>query len=803
MTTKPTYTSVSNPSSSSSPAVSARTNFGFNSSSLIPSQLSNTQRFVIPSSDSNSSFKSSTDIPFSTANNSSNLTFSNGSTTITRNNPHESFSNINIVNTNLISRNNNTNNVHTQTNFTSNNIQTKENSFNSTLHIQENNLASAPVYEFNTNKPLSFQQPTFNQKSTLSFSNSQPNNLKSFPTSSQNSLSTTNSRRRSNSIGLGNVSPGCLPQGPPQNIPLLSRKFVARRISEGETGRLKEELKCQACGKGYKHITSLAKHLWEHTPEWSMTSKLLISKHQQVQLLEAASILVSINEPDETENSDLPGTPKKDDVISSASSSSPSWPSSVANTSNAIAQNAVPASATSIAYTSPAQSQRINTRPSTNQVRGADLTKFQTQNLAAHRRNERLGYDSYLHQTVSHNQSASDSISSSLPSSKSSSPPTFHSHGDQSNLLESKSLTPSTSFETDSNPARSPCSLTNDNGSTPSPSSQPSTPQLGHLLGTGATGVQPVGSSINNSAGKALAHSRSFSFSSSHTDNIPHDKYKMESSAIPLNSTTSPPASSSFVSFNHPSCITDSLYPSSSINLLHNHGNSAGASTSTTSTRKKRSGPKTDPANLSTAFQHEYQRATRNRRYSSSAVTSAVRRVIRTSLNNTNPILGSNNKNNSGEPFVTNGNTSTSTTGQSFSYSSLSSSLPNPQSVIPRNVKPSSSLNRTGVSSPSNKTPIPSFNIHRVRRPSALDPPNKVSTRPTLDSFSPKPFRRYSNINSSSKEEIRCYNSHKEEDSSMDLDTVVIDEDDEGLEEEDLMTQKAINDDQAIFGEMD
>ncbi|KAK6499679.1 hypothetical protein TWF481_010040 [Arthrobotrys musiformis] len=33
---------------------------------------------------------------------------------------------------------------------------------------------------------------------------------------------------------------------------------------------------------------------WEHTPEWSYTSKLLISKHQQVQLLEAASILVSM-----------------------------------------------------------------------------------------------------------------------------------------------------------------------------------------------------------------------------------------------------------------------------------------------------------------------------------------------------------------------------------------------------------------------------------------------------------------------------------------------------------------------------
>lgn len=69
-----------------------------------------------------------------------------------------------------------------------------------------------------------------------------------------------------------------------------------RRISEGESGRLKEELKCEACGKGYKHISSLAKHLWEHTPEWNVTKKLLISKHQQVQLLEAASILVSMNE---------------------------------------------------------------------------------------------------------------------------------------------------------------------------------------------------------------------------------------------------------------------------------------------------------------------------------------------------------------------------------------------------------------------------------------------------------------------------------------------------------------------------
>jgi hypothetical protein len=34
---------------------------------------------------------------------------------------------------------------------------------------------------------------------------------------------------------------------------------------------------------------------WEHDPAWAVTSKLLISKHQQVQLLEAASVLVTMN----------------------------------------------------------------------------------------------------------------------------------------------------------------------------------------------------------------------------------------------------------------------------------------------------------------------------------------------------------------------------------------------------------------------------------------------------------------------------------------------------------------------------
>ncbi|BFZ63723.1 hypothetical protein YB2330_004855 [Saitoella coloradoensis] len=56
----------------------------------------------------------------------------------------------------------------------------------------------------------------------------------------------------------------------------------------------KEIVRCERCGKGYKHISCLNKHKWEHTPQWQTTSKLLISKHQQVQLLEAASVLVSM-----------------------------------------------------------------------------------------------------------------------------------------------------------------------------------------------------------------------------------------------------------------------------------------------------------------------------------------------------------------------------------------------------------------------------------------------------------------------------------------------------------------------------
>ncbi|KAH9859797.1 hypothetical protein IAQ61_011579 [Plenodomus lingam] len=96
---------------------------------------------------------------------------------------------------------------------------------------------------------------------------------------------------------------------------LAESKSRIRRASEGS--RLKgdgkrtsgSELKCEKCGKGYKHSSCLTKHLWEHTPEWQLTSKLLISKHQQVQLLEAASVLVAMNKESDDGGSDRSSPP--------------------------------------------------------------------------------------------------------------------------------------------------------------------------------------------------------------------------------------------------------------------------------------------------------------------------------------------------------------------------------------------------------------------------------------------------------------------------------------------------------------
>lgn len=100
-------------------------------------------------------------------------------------------------------------------------------------------------------------------------------------------------------------------------------------------------------------MSKLIDHIsrWEHTPEWNVTSKLLISKHQQVQLLEAASVLIGMNQGssvspesvrtnDSDQSSDSPaasGTSEPlDDEYSSSAETTPPPTSERAYSSHAI-----------------------------------------------------------------------------------------------------------------------------------------------------------------------------------------------------------------------------------------------------------------------------------------------------------------------------------------------------------------------------------------------------------------------------------------------------------------------------------
>ncbi|KAF2267805.1 hypothetical protein CC78DRAFT_576816 [Lojkania enalia] len=113
------------------------------------------------------------------------------------------------------------------------------------------------------------------------------------------------------SYGAAAKTEAAVTDGPPLAAMVESEKGNAKsrirrasegsRLTKGEGKRTSgSELRCETCGKGYKHSSCLTKHLWEHTPEWQYTSKLLISKHQQVQLLEAASVLVAMNQDGES-----------------------------------------------------------------------------------------------------------------------------------------------------------------------------------------------------------------------------------------------------------------------------------------------------------------------------------------------------------------------------------------------------------------------------------------------------------------------------------------------------------------------
>ena len=56
---------------------------------------------------------------------------------------------------------------------------------------------------------------------------------------------------------------------------------------------------CDQCGKVYKHRSCLVKHRWEHHTAWEETRRCCTTKHQQVQMLEAAQLLTELTDKGE------------------------------------------------------------------------------------------------------------------------------------------------------------------------------------------------------------------------------------------------------------------------------------------------------------------------------------------------------------------------------------------------------------------------------------------------------------------------------------------------------------------------
>ncbi|KAJ3860620.1 hypothetical protein EV359DRAFT_85145 [Lentinula novae-zelandiae] len=78
----------------------------------------------------------------------------------------------------------------------------------------------------------------------------------------------------------------------PASAPASMQQVINSKPINIKSGKKRGmEHKCEGCSKIYRHPSCLIKHRWEHTPHWRESSKYVLSKHQQVQLLEAAAIL--------------------------------------------------------------------------------------------------------------------------------------------------------------------------------------------------------------------------------------------------------------------------------------------------------------------------------------------------------------------------------------------------------------------------------------------------------------------------------------------------------------------------------
>jgi len=132
--------------------------------------------------------------------------------------------------------------------------------------------SSTTVYSFTTGTTF---MPSSSSYSGRRFSRSSLDSPPSSPTSST-----------SNSAPGSSSSPSL--KRPAATF--FATSFTFKPIDEAD----REEVTCEFCGKIYKHRNCLTKHQWEHHEHWETTKRLCVSKHQQVQLLEAATVLINI-----------------------------------------------------------------------------------------------------------------------------------------------------------------------------------------------------------------------------------------------------------------------------------------------------------------------------------------------------------------------------------------------------------------------------------------------------------------------------------------------------------------------------
>ncbi|KAG0250721.1 hypothetical protein BGZ95_007116, partial [Linnemannia exigua] len=126
----------------------------------------------------------------------------------------------------------------------------------------------------------------------------------------------TRGRRRSNSL-MSNIA--------------QEGGAIKKQVQDGDHA---DTHKCTDCGKVYKHPNCLWKHRWLHSQYWKSATKFLLSKHQQVQLMEAAAILLGMDESRQGDNDPIVSMFSKqrgalaNSVGSGSSSSSASPPTS-------------------------------------------------------------------------------------------------------------------------------------------------------------------------------------------------------------------------------------------------------------------------------------------------------------------------------------------------------------------------------------------------------------------------------------------------------------------------------------------